>query len=396
MELPIITDNDDMAEHGVSLVAEAVRRMGHIFRPAGNRDVGIDGQIEVVTRSGVHRRATGRLIGVQIKCGPSYFKNDLRHAWAHYCSAAHANYWAGYSLPVILVLCDPNSAECYWVEVDSTSIVPTPEGAKIIVPKTKKLGTSGAAIAAVARSGKLETKPPHIQSFVFPLDGQYRLNLDDEELGVLCGEVSLALKQNEDAAVEVSFAVEAVIANEADVIRLSPARSVEQRKRLVELQAMVETLSVVRARLMRGIRILLGEDYIREGYIDLMDYAAASRAVRGFVHYYLFERLGRRGAIGLTLDAFPGDGSSGLVAKIFLDEQQRHELLHRLGTNGSTAPLMWPGYVLGELGRDLLLDHGLPAVVTSLLFHLDRNRMSEREFFSADVEPLYAWRLGLA
>lgn len=385
-----------MGERGVSLVTEAIRKTGHIFRPNEKRDFGIDGQVEIVVQGPVNRHAAGCLIAIQIKCGPTYLKNDIGDAYALYCSKAHANYWEGHSLPVIVVLCDPYAAECYWATVDSASLVRTPEGAKVIVPKANKLSASGAALVEIAQTGKLKVSSSCSQSFIFPLNNKYGLSLDEEELGALCGEVSLALNQAETVAIEINFEIEAFVANEADVIRSSNAPTADQRKRLVELEDMRKWFSERKKWLSKGIRILLNEDYVRSGYIDITDFSAASQSICAFVHYFMFERVGQDRPHALVLNAFPDDGSNGLVANIFLDDQERNAFLSQLGTKGSTEPLKWPGYMLGELGGDLMLKRGLPAVVTALLFFLDRNNLNEKEFFSGATKPLYAWRLGLA
>jgi hypothetical protein len=54
---------------GVNAVAEAVARLGLIWRETTSADVGVDGQIEYVAPDGA---ATGRMVAVQVKSGPSF------------------------------------------------------------------------------------------------------------------------------------------------------------------------------------------------------------------------------------------------------------------------------------------------------------------------------------
>ncbi|EHY5574244.1 DUF4365 domain-containing protein, partial [Escherichia coli] len=139
MRLPIVKHSDDLGVLGVNLVNDQITEMGHIFRENTNRDFGVDGQIEIVIESSGERNASGRLIAVQIKCGDSFFSRDDGNNWVNYFSDRHANYWESFSIPVILIICDPQSRQCYWNLVDEKSLIRTKEGAKILVPKDNVL-----------------------------------------------------------------------------------------------------------------------------------------------------------------------------------------------------------------------------------------------------------------
>lgn len=110
---PQVGDNDFTERTGVIEVARVVNSARCIFRETPLRDIGIDGQIEYVAPSGA---ATARLVAVQVKTGPSYFAKEKDGAILYSPSDAHANYWAAWSLPVILALHDPTRDLTIWTD----------------------------------------------------------------------------------------------------------------------------------------------------------------------------------------------------------------------------------------------------------------------------------------
>jgi hypothetical protein len=99
-------------------------------------DVGIDGQIEFVNDAG---KATGQLIAVQVKSGPSYFHDHGDHWW-FYPDSKHRYYWERYPLPVIVMLHHPDENITYWA--DARLALRSPEKASlahISVPKATQL-----------------------------------------------------------------------------------------------------------------------------------------------------------------------------------------------------------------------------------------------------------------
>lgn len=77
-------------------------------------DIGIDGIIELFTRSGI---ATSKLISVQIKTGHSYFDNE----YCYIPVEKHSEYWKNFSLPVIGIVCtvdeENNVSGAYWTDI---------------------------------------------------------------------------------------------------------------------------------------------------------------------------------------------------------------------------------------------------------------------------------------
>jgi hypothetical protein len=75
---------------------------GWLFREQTISDYGIDAQVEVVENN----EPTGKLIALQIKTGASYFRPKGEN-FVFYGELRHLEYWTRHSLPVFLVLHDP-------------------------------------------------------------------------------------------------------------------------------------------------------------------------------------------------------------------------------------------------------------------------------------------------
>jgi Domain of unknown function (DUF4365) len=135
---------------GVSAVSLAVQRhLRWLARPLPQDDWGIDMQLETVDGS----RATVRLIGVQVKAGPSYFSEPVAEGWV-FRDDSHLEYWTGYTLPVIVVLYDASTGTCYWQAVRPSTITSTGKGWKMTVPRSQVIDKdSEAALRELAGTG---------------------------------------------------------------------------------------------------------------------------------------------------------------------------------------------------------------------------------------------------
>ncbi|MCJ8383550.1 DUF4365 domain-containing protein, partial [Escherichia coli] len=85
MNFPKYHQTNSQERLGVNAVAEAIAKIGQIWRETPMADVGIDGQIEYVSPEGF---ATGRMIAVQIKSGPSFFQ-ESQGDWVFYPEEKH-------------------------------------------------------------------------------------------------------------------------------------------------------------------------------------------------------------------------------------------------------------------------------------------------------------------
>lgn len=124
---------------GILAVASEVNRLGLIWRETQEADVGIDGQIELVDDEG---RATGQLVAVQVKSGPSHFHED-GNVWRFYPDRKHRFYWEQFPIPVLVVLHSPWEEISYWVDARLALRSPARSALKYIaVPKNQQLQTA--------------------------------------------------------------------------------------------------------------------------------------------------------------------------------------------------------------------------------------------------------------
>jgi hypothetical protein len=125
---------------GVHSVANVfLREFNWIFRAQPEADFGIDAQVEIYE----HGRATGKLIALQIKSGPSYFKriNIRTGMLTYYIDESHLRYWVDHSLPVFLILENPESGLILWQRVTAERAITTgADRHKILIPTGNVLG----------------------------------------------------------------------------------------------------------------------------------------------------------------------------------------------------------------------------------------------------------------
>lgn len=115
---------------GVIEFSRQIERYGFLFREQNKHDEGIDAQIET-TESG---QGTGRLLGVQIKTGPSYFKERNETGFVFRFEERHKHLWTNHSLPVILCLVDLENERIFWQHICNNTVLKTGKHYKTIVP----------------------------------------------------------------------------------------------------------------------------------------------------------------------------------------------------------------------------------------------------------------------
>ncbi|MDO5423712.1 MAG: DUF4365 and DUF1817 domain-containing protein [Eubacteriales bacterium] len=86
------------------------------------QDFGVDGYLELVENG----RVTGKLVGIQIKCGDSYFEKQTSGGYRYVGEQRHLNYYLNHSLPIFLVILDTALERGNWAlfEVGKTSPLP--------------------------------------------------------------------------------------------------------------------------------------------------------------------------------------------------------------------------------------------------------------------------------
>lgn len=123
--------------HGVATLIH--KELGWIFREQRESDHGIDALVETV----VAGQPAGRLIALQIKSGPSWFREPFQGAgWVLRGPQRNLSYWLKHQLPVLVVPFDPRTSKGYWVHVNPDAATFTPKGYRIIVPASHRLDSS--------------------------------------------------------------------------------------------------------------------------------------------------------------------------------------------------------------------------------------------------------------
>lgn len=148
---------------GVRHVEGVVRdQLKWIFRAQPVRDYGIDAHAEIVSDDQI---VTGRLIGLQIKGGDSYFsKPNGDEGWSFYDSNNHLSYWLGHSLPTVVVRVN-SEHEAFWQVISTRTITEHGEGFTVRVPRSQPFdATAREALLELARhpDGLIEQFPRHL------------------------------------------------------------------------------------------------------------------------------------------------------------------------------------------------------------------------------------------
>jgi hypothetical protein len=157
---------------GVAAVQSlTIAALAWLYRDQPIADLGVDAHLEVVDGN----EGTGRLLAVQIKSGSSFFKAPTEGGWWFRFDDDHAQYWLSHSLPVIVVLHDPDSGTTYWQRIASDTITNTGQMWKVRVPSDQLLDASARApLSAIAqRPVEMDT----VRSLCDQLPGDSRLRL---------------------------------------------------------------------------------------------------------------------------------------------------------------------------------------------------------------------------
>ena len=84
-------------------------------------DFGIDGYIDIVTDGYV----TGKTIGIQVKCGNSYYNKKSTGGIRYEGQNKHLNYYLNCPFSIILLVLNSDCSEGKWVEFNANITSPT-------------------------------------------------------------------------------------------------------------------------------------------------------------------------------------------------------------------------------------------------------------------------------
>ena len=121
---------------GVNAVEQIfLKEFGWLFREQPISDYGVDAHVEVTEGS----KPLGRLLALQIKSGPSFFKMTKEGNYRYYGEYRHLDYWQRHSLPVIIVLHNPETGMTLWQRVEDDNIRNGTKGWSIDIPPENAL-----------------------------------------------------------------------------------------------------------------------------------------------------------------------------------------------------------------------------------------------------------------
>lgn len=131
---------------GVAAVNLIFEEMGFAFREQPIEDYGIDAIIEERTSGYL----SGKLIAVQIKSGESFFNGTDKATF--YVDEKHYEYWLNYSIPVILVLYNPESKLCVYQIIEKEKLIKTDKVWKVEIPLINLLSTAAGELRSIGQS----------------------------------------------------------------------------------------------------------------------------------------------------------------------------------------------------------------------------------------------------
>lgn len=158
------TDQTDRA--GILAVGAIFTSLDWAFREQPTSDFGIDAQAEKLNADGL---GGGKLIALQIKSGTSYFRkrgNDF----VYYGEERHREYWTNHSLPVFVILHDPDSKLTLWQKVESHLIEEGKDGRwSITIPANQTLDKKNEQFIARRIASDLPSIKRHRLTLDLPL-----------------------------------------------------------------------------------------------------------------------------------------------------------------------------------------------------------------------------------
>ncbi|WP_435132299.1 DUF4365 domain-containing protein [Formosa sp. A9] len=114
-----------------------------IFREQPINDFGIDAFVEITKKRYLNGDIfpTGRIIGIQIKSGESFFNEENKENYVFRGSKKHSDYWLSHSIPIIIVIYNKFTNRAYWQEINKSTVILTKKAFKLNIPKINLLNT---------------------------------------------------------------------------------------------------------------------------------------------------------------------------------------------------------------------------------------------------------------
>lgn len=135
---PKINSAGQTGRKGIAILKDKVENeLNWLFRETHlEDDFGIDGHLDIISDDG---KVTGKSIAFQLKTGESFFqeKNDIGYIFRG--NNKHLNYYINYSLPILIILVNPNTRKIIWELFDATKTDKAKNSWKMTIPENKNL-----------------------------------------------------------------------------------------------------------------------------------------------------------------------------------------------------------------------------------------------------------------
>lgn len=149
-----IPETSSIAHRAIAAIAAEFIKIGWVFNEQATYDLGID----AVAEESVDGILTGRLIAFVVKAGLSYFSKPNGDGWLYRGRNDELSYWLSHSLPVVLLIHDPDTRLTYWQHFTPDVITYERQGWKVRIPAEHVLGPHArqplSAIAGGRRTSK--------------------------------------------------------------------------------------------------------------------------------------------------------------------------------------------------------------------------------------------------
>lgn len=110
-----VTPQSIIGQQGANLIERIVLKMGYVWRATSIFDVGVDGEIEI--RDPTTGEMTNAIIKVQAKATTKPFQSETDNSFEYRCEQKDLDYWLRGNVPIVLVVCRPDTGEAYWVSI---------------------------------------------------------------------------------------------------------------------------------------------------------------------------------------------------------------------------------------------------------------------------------------
>lgn len=129
---PIYNTNKQKGNRGSSYMNHFITNdLKWVYRHVNEEsDFGIDAYVEIVDEG----KATGKLIGIQVKHGESYFSSSTISGFKYYGERKHLNYYLNSNSPIIIVILSEEFHLKKWVLFELSATEETESGWSIEIP----------------------------------------------------------------------------------------------------------------------------------------------------------------------------------------------------------------------------------------------------------------------